>query len=538
MKKNLYLIIILILMIFIVGCNNSLSNNDLTINQEKTIVVEVGDQIPLTNIYYGNTDVLTKVFGSVYASKAGEIIVNSPDGKYFIVVKEQKPELYTSSKQLLTVGEKTKIQTIISPVTMNQYVEYEVDDNTILSVSNDGTVSALKTGVTTVRIISKQYNIANELTYIVQDEDEKYYEALVNMIVSDNQISVNGYNGMFDGIINYNKYSLVGISSYYTFNNTIKDKDFGSGIIYKMNIQYYDGTIKENVTTIQNETNIRQFEYYVITNRHLLEKKNKVKIYLGNDYDEIDATIIEYDDKIDLAVLKFTSKYYFPIAKIGDSDNIEKGDFIISIGNGTGKEYFRSNTFGVISGTKRYVATDTNGDQQNDWDSEYIQHDASINECDSGGAIMNLKGEIIGINSTKISSTTYNNMSFAIPINLVMEIVSQLEKGIRPQRSTLGVTIVDIQNYWQNPDAYASSIVITIPQTLKYGFYVTAVSDGGVAQKANVQVNDIIVKFNDIDLKYSYQIRAELGKYLIGSGQKATITVIRDGQELVLSVVF
>lgn len=538
MKKVLYTVIIVFLMIFSIGCYKYEEDEKLAIDQEQVLVVEVGEQIPLTNVSYDyNNNILKRYFGGVFANKPGEIIVNSSEGKYYIIVKEEETVLSVSAKQLLSVGDTTRIQSLITPISSNQTVTYEVSDDSVLSITNNGIVKALNEGVCRVSIVSTNYDINKELTFFVLDKDEDYYEPLINMIMSENDINLEGYNGILDGIINYNKLSLVGVSTYYSYNNSVFDTDFGSGIIYKMNIEYADGSKKENVTTITNEENINQFEYYVITNRHLLTNKNHVKIYIGEGYDEIEATLLEYDDKIDLAVLKFTSKYYFPVAKLGDSNEIEKGDFIISIGNGTGKEYFRTSTFGIVSSTQRHVATDTDNDGVSDWDSEYIQHDASINECDSGGAIMNLKGEIIGINSTKISSVTYNNMSFAIPINLVMEIVEQLEQGIHPKRATLGVSILDLTGYWQNPDAYLQ-YNLSIPDNVKYGFYVSEVNKGGVAEKANIQVGDIIVGFNDTELKYSYQIRAELGKYLIGSGETAIIKVIRNGEEISLPVEF
>ena len=331
---------------------------------------------------------------------------------------------------------------------------------------------------------------------------------------------------------------MVGITTYVMNKNRVVESDFGSGVIYKMNVIYNDNTIQQNVTEvsqIQDIDNIKTFEYYVITNRHIIYDKYKSKIYLGEGENEIDAKLIQYDDKIDLAVLKFESKIYFPVAKLGDSDNINNGEFIISIGHGTGKKYYKSSTFGVISSTKRYVNTDTDLDGVNDWDSEYIQHDASINESDSGGALLNLKGEVIGINSTKISTITFNNMSFAIPINTVMEIVKQLEVGQRPKRATLGVQILDISGYWQSPEIYQELYPgINIPDHIKHGFYINVVDKGGVAYKAKVQPGDIMLEFNHVEIRYSYQVRAELGKFLIGSGQVAEIKVYRNGEVITL----
>jgi serine protease Do len=300
-----------------------------------------------------------------------------------------------------------------------------------------------------------------------------------------------------------------------------------------------DGSCTQNTTTLVNSENVKEFEYYVITNKHLVQQYNNINVYLGEEIGEVPATVIEYDDKIDLAVLKFRSRYFFPVCKIGNSKETEKGEFIVSIGNGQGKELFKSYTFGVVSGVQRYVSTDTDGDGVSDWDSEYIQHDAALNECDSGGAIINMKGEIIGINSTKISSSKYNNMSFAIPINLVMEIVSQLEQGIRPKRATLGVSIIDVTAYHQNTQYYQQVYPnMIISKDIKYGFYVTEVDDSGVAYKAGVQPGDIIVMLNNVELKYSYQVRAELGKFIIGSGDIAEMVVIRNNERVTLYIVF
>ncbi len=540
MKKPFVIILLLFIMLTSVGCYSS-NDPKLEINQIESLTFEIGDEIPLTNVYCKNeTDIIAQYKDKIYAYKVGEVVVKSDQGKFYITIKESDPVLSVQSKQLLSVGEETVIQSIIVPTTKNQKVTYKSSDEDIIKVTDDGIVKAISSGVARVEVISEQYNLIKELTYVVLDSDEVYYEVIVNTILNQNNINLGeDYNKILEGIINYNTMSLVGVSSYSYFNNEFLNEDFGSGIIYKMNINYLNGSKKLDVKTIQNEQNIKNFEYYVITNRHLILNKNRIKIFLGSQYDEIDAEIIEYDEKIDLAVIKFTSKYYLPVAKLGNSEEVDKGEFIISIGNGTGKDYFRSNTFGIVSSTKRYVSTDTDGDNVNDWDSEYIQHDASINEADSGGAIMNLKGEIIGINSTKISSTTFNNMSFAIPINLVLEIVSQLEQGIRPKRATLGVQILDVTGYWQDPDYYKLMYPgINIPEDVKYGFYVNVVDRGGVAEKAQVKVGDIIVGFNNVDLKYSYQIRAELGKFLIGSGEVAEMKVIRDGKVVILSVKF
>ena len=516
---------------------------DFFINELTKLTFTVGDEIKINDIQYDlESNVLISENGKVYANNPGEIVVTSPYGNFFIVVNEENIILNVNATQLLEIGATTKIETQILPRIKNQNVIFESTDKKILTVNDFGVVTALSKGVARVIVRSSEYeNVYNELTFIVLSDDEQYYETIVNNIIKDQDISIdlNDNKKILEGIINYNSSSLVGISSYKIFGTSVYSSIFGSGIIYKMNTFYKDGSCIQNTTSLINSENVKEFEYFVITNRHLVHQYNNINVYLGEEIGEVPATVIEYDDKIDLAVLKFRSRYFFPVCKIGASKESEKGECIVSIGNGQGKQLFKSYTFGIVSSTERYVSTDTDNDGVSDWDSEYIQHDAALNECDSGGAIINMKGEIIGINSSKISSAKYNNMSFAIPINLVMEIVSQLEQGIRPKRATLGVSIVDVSMYHQNTEYYQQVYPnMIISKDIRYGFFVTEVDGNGIAYKAGVKPGDIIIMFNNTELKYSYQVRAELGKFLIGSGEIAEMIVIRNNQRITLYVEF
>ena len=539
MKRFLILIMMFALIIFGSGCSIEIIQS-LEIEQIEPYICYVGDQLPFYKVTFDkNSNILEKTIIGTFAMEPGEILIDSEQGKYHIIVREKDATFEIKTNQLLSIGDFTNLYVSVLPLNKNQDVTFESLDTSVVTVTSDGKVNAVGEGVSRIKIKSDIYNIEKEITYVVLKDDEKYYESIIDLIINNKEITLDSnFDDIINGVINTNKSSLIGVSTYKLERNRLVESDFGSGIIYKMNVIYNDGTIIENVKSAKDITNvekIKNFEYYVITNRHIIYDKYRTKIYIGEDSNEIDAELMQYDDKIDLAVLKFSSKTYFPVAKLGDSNNLQKGEFIVSIGNGTGKDYFRSSTFGVISSDKRYVNSDTNADGINDWDSEYIQHDAAINESDSGGAILNLKGEVIGINSTKISSLTFNNMSFAIPINLVMEIVSQLEAGIRPQRALLGVQILDISGYWQDPEYYKQQYPgINIPEHIKYGFYVSVVDKGGVAEKAKVQVGDILLEFNNVEIRYSYQVRAELGKFLIGSGQIAEIKVYRNGEVITL----
>ena len=542
MKRNLILIIILLITFFITGCYIK-SEEDFYINEVTKLTLTVGDELKINNVEYDqNTNLLINENGKVYAKSPGEILVKSPYGNYFVIINEEDIILNVSSNQLLEVGSSTKIQSVILPSNKNQNVTYESSDDTIISVNDSGVVRAINKGVARVTVKSSEYeNISNELTFIVTTDDEQYFDTIIKNIIENQDININlnDYSKALEGIINYNSASLIGVSSYKYYNNRLTASSFGAGIIYKMNTYYNDGTVKNDTAMLEDASNIKEFEYYVITNKHLIYGYTDVKVYLNDSLGEVSAKVIEYDEKIDLAVISFKSKYFFPVCKLGDSENVNPGEFIISLGHGQGKDYFKSYTFGIVSGTKRYVNTDTDNDGVSDWDSEYIQHDAALNECDSGGVIVNMKGEIIGVNSTKISSSTYNNMSFSIPINLVMEIVSQLEQGIRPKRATLGVSIIDVSAYHQNTEYYQYYYpYMNISKDIKYGFYVTAVEKGSVSEKAGVQIGDIVVSLNHVELKYSYQVRAQLGKFLIGSGDIAEMIVIRGNKRVTLYIEF
>lgn len=539
MKKVVITILLLFLIIFTCGCTIDF-HKDLTIEQAEPYVCGVGDVLPFRSVKFNeDTEVLKVTAVGVYALSPGDILIETEQGYYHIIVREPEICFEYQTEQLLTVGDETDILVNVLPLDKKQDVTFKSMDTSIVTVDENGKVNAVNDGITRIKVTSDLYNIEKEITFIVFKEDEKYYEGIIDIIINNKEIILDSsFDNVISGVINSNMSSLVGVSTYVINKNRVEESDFGSGVIYKANAVYKDGTIVNDIqdpSKIDNIGELKHFEYFVITNRHIIYDKYRTKIYTGDPYKEIEAKVMEYDDKIDLAVLKFESKIFFPIAKLGDSNNLQNGEFIVSIGNGTGKQYYRSSTFGVVSSVKRYVNTDTNGDNINDWDSEYIQHDASINECDSGGAILNLKGEVIGINSTKISSVTYNNMCFAIPINLVMEIVKQLEIGVRPQRAILGVQILDITGYWQNPELYNKQYPgINIPEHIRYGFYVNVVDKGGVAEKAKVQVGDIILEFNNVEIRYSYQVRAELGKFLIGSGQIAEIKVYRNGEVITL----
>ena len=157
---------------------------------------------------------------------------------------------------------------MVLPANKSQDVSFISSDENVIKVNDFGSVKAISDGVARVIVKSKEYEyVTNEITFIVMTEDEIYYEDIIENIIKNQEISVNtsDYRQIFEGIINYNSSSLIGVSSYkYQFNKLVSSV-FGAGIIYKMNIHYLDGTVKENATFLDNSQDIKEFTYYVIT---------------------------------------------------------------------------------------------------------------------------------------------------------------------------------------------------------------------------------------------------------------------------------
>ena len=251
-------------------------------------------------------------------------------------------------------------------------------------------------------------------------------------------------------------------------------------------------------------TNIKNYKYYVMTNRHVIVKGTLIKIYRENAFTS-EAQLIQYDKEIDLAILSFETKFYFPVATFGDSNTLEQGDFCLALGNLFDNDFSRSASVGIISHPNCYVSDDTDGDGVNDWDANYIQHDAAINE--GSGGHYKLKRQD-GINTTKISAATVDNMGFAIPINRI-ELAIVLEQGIQPKRPKLGITVIAV--------LFHADFKVNIQQR-KLWMYVAEVVTNGFGDKAGIKPGDILIEFAKVKIYNSAELRAEIGKIIIGSG--------------------
>jgi serine protease Do len=174
----------------------------------------------------------------------------------------------------------------------------------------------------------------------------------------------------------------------------------GSGVVYK-----YDES---------SET------FYLVTNQHVIEGGDAFEI-IFSDESTVSANLIGSDEDTDIAVLTFKSEKTIVVSELGDSDSLERGQFIIAAGNPESFDFYGSITLGVISGLERTLSGNSTV--------KYIQHDAAINPGNSGGPIYNLEGKVVGINVAKYATSTIEGMGFSIPINTVKTIISEIENG-------------------------------------------------------------------------------------------------------------
>lgn len=247
---------------------------------------------------------------------------------------------------------------------------------------------------------------------------------------------------------------------------------------------------------------------YILTNHHVVEGADKIQITLLNER-TLDAEIVGSDPATDIAVLKVDSEELVDI-EIGDSDEVEVGDFVIAIGNPFGLGH--TVTSGIVSALGR------SGISRNGYE-DFIQTDASINPGNSGGALVNMKGELVGINSAIISRTGGNvGIGFAVPSEIASSIMRQLLDFGEVRRGLLGVSI-------QTIDAESAK---ALGAEVESGALIASIEPGSAAEQAGLQVDDIITRVDDEKIDNSRELANAIG--LKGSGEEVSIDFVRDGK--------
>ena len=256
---------------------------------------------------------------------------------------------------------------------------------------------------------------------------------------------------------------------------------------------------------------------YILTNNHVVENASQI-IVRFSDRSELEAKLIGADPRSDLALLKVDSQVDLPTLKIGRSENLKVGEWVLAIGSPFGFDY--SVTAGIVSAKGRSLPTEKNENYV-----PYIQTDVAINPGNSGGPLFNLKGEVVGINAQIYSNSGgFMGVSFAIPIDVAIEVSDQLKVDGRVSRGWLGVMIQEI-----NKDL-AESFGLERPQ----GALVAKVVEGSPASKDGILEGDVIIQFNDKSIERSSELPHFVGR--VRPGEDARLTIMRGGKAMSLNI--
>lgn len=275
----------------------------------------------------------------------------------------------------------------------------------------------------------------------------------------------------------------------------------GSGVIYKVENGYA----------------------YIVTNNHVISGSQELEVLMADGTRE-KAELIGSDKWTDLAVLKIKADKVTTVAEFANSDEVKAGQTAIAIGSPLGTEFATSVTQGIVSANDRSVPTDVDGDGKQDWVVNAIQTDAAINPGNSGGALVNAAGQVIGINSMKISKSSVEGIGFAIPSNEVVSIINQLEKSGKVIRPVLGISMVDLTSV-----SSQGRQQLELSNDVKEGVVVADVQENSSASKGGLKQYDVITEIDGKPISGVQTLRKALYSKTVGSSME--VTYYRNGQK-------
>ncbi|MBR1872026.1 MAG: Do family serine endopeptidase [Bacteroidales bacterium] len=259
---------------------------------------------------------------------------------------------------------------------------------------------------------------------------------------------------------------------------------------------------------------------YIVTNNHVVSGATKVSVTLNNN-STYEAEVIGTDPVTDVALIKIDAQG-LPTVPFGDSDNLRLGEWALAIGSPLGETLRGTITAGIVSAKGRSMNTDGSFKIES-----FIQTDAAVNPGNSGGALVNKAGELVGINTAIVSQTgAYSGYSFAVPANIVKKIVGDLIDFGTVKRAKLGVTMGTVN------DKIAKELKLSSVK----GVYISEVMKGSAAQKAGIKREDVVIAIDDTEIATASALQEKVNSY--HPGDTATFTIIRDGKEIKLEVTF
>lgn len=319
--------------------------------------------------------------------------------------------------------------------------------------------------------------------------------------VKDSVVSViNQQKGQSEGDI----FSLFGQGS--ANSDKLQTVSEGSGVIYK----------KSGNTA------------YIVTNNHVVSGSNALKVIMSNGK-EVNATIVGTDATTDLAVLKIAANNVTSVASFGNSNDIAAGQDVLAIGSPMGSEYANTVTKGIISAKKRTIKASSKAAA-----TSVIQTDAAINSGNSGGPLVNMAGQVIGINSMKLSSngegSSVEGMGFSIPSNEVVKVINQLVAHGKITRPSLGVGVIDLASVSKDQQ----SSILKLPSSVNKGAVVMQVNSGSAADTAGISKYDVITELGGHQVSDGGTLKTDLYRYKVG--QTVSVTYYHNGKKVTKKV--
>ena len=277
---------------------------------------------------------------------------------------------------------------------------------------------------------------------------------------------------------------------------------------------------------------------YIVTNNHVVANATKVQVTLNNNK-VYDAKVIGTDPATDVALIKIDAQG-LPTLPFGDSDQLRLGEWVLAVGSPLGYQLRSTITAGIVSAKGRSMAHDprerNNGGIQIE---SFIQTDAAVNPGNSGGALVNKTGELVGINTAIVSQTgAYSGYSFAVPVNIVKKVVEDLIDFGSVKRAVLGIAMSDLSEglaknlKYDSVDDMLKKLKLSSPE----GVYIREVAKGSSADKAGMKEGDVIVAIDGTDVKSGSAVKVKVNTF--HPGDKAKVKIIRDGKEKELEVTF
>lgn len=377
---------------------------------------------------------------------------------------------------------------------------FYVASGSLLSPSNQNASGSPSAGNT--KVSNMKVDVNSDIT----EAASKVQDAVVSVINLQKQQSQSGLGGFSDIFGNRNDDQQSQDDS-----GQLEEASEGSGVIYKL----------EGNTA------------YIVTNNHVVEKQDGLEVLLKDD-SKVKATLVGTDSYTDLAVLKVESDKVANIkpATFGDSSSLKVGEPAIALGSPLGSQYANSVTSGIISSLNRQVVNQN--DEGQTVNINAIQTDAAINPGNSGGPLVNMAGQVVGINSSKIVQTESNvsveGIGFAIPSNDVVNVINQLEKDGKVIRPALGITMASLSDL----STEQVSEIVKVPSSVTQGVVVGSVQSSTPADQAGLKKYDVITKIDDTDVSSGVELQSELYKHKVGDTVK--ITYYRQDKKNTVSV--